>query len=176
MRTLVGALAVLAAVAAGCADHENMTTASDRSASSATSSGKVIEITMADNRFEPAEVTVPSGTKVTFRITNTGSAVHAALIGDSDAQREHMAEMTAGSMMAPDGDHGDHGGMSGMGSAGSSGSSGGMHHSGAAKVVTVDPGEQGEITTTFDRAGTTLIGCHQPGHWEAGMKATITVR
>jgi uncharacterized cupredoxin-like copper-binding protein len=23
--------------------------------------------------------------------------------------------------------------------------------------------------------GTVVIACHQPGHWESGMKATVTV-
>jgi uncharacterized cupredoxin-like copper-binding protein len=43
-------------------------------------------------------------------------------------------------------------------------------------AVTVEPGKTRSITTMFDETGTVLIGCHEPGHWEAGMKATITVR
>ena len=31
------------------------------------------------------------------------------------------------------------------------------------------------IVYGFDTAGTFEIGCHQPGHWEAGMRATISV-
>ena len=61
------------------------------------------------------------------------------------------------------------GGMPGMGDMG------GMHHEGADTAVTVNPGETKDLTTTFDRAGTVIIGCHQPGHYEAGMKATVTV-
>jgi uncharacterized cupredoxin-like copper-binding protein len=39
----------------------------------------------------------------------------------------------------------------------------------------LEPGKSGELTHTFEEAGEILIGCHQPGHYEAGMKTTITV-
>ena len=42
-------------------------------------------------------------------------------------------------------------------------------------LVVVKPGETGTLTTTFDSNTTLQIGCHQPGHYEAGMKATLTV-
>lgn len=41
--------------------------------------------------------------------------------------------------------------------------------------ITLEPGESGELTHTFDEAGTIEIGCHQPGHYDAGMRANITV-
>ena len=42
-------------------------------------------------------------------------------------------------------------------------------------AITVEPGSSGEITHTFTESGTILIGCHEPGHWEAGMKSTIAI-
>ncbi len=36
-------------------------------------------------------------------------------------------------------------------------------------------GDDKDITWTFTKAGTTLYGCHEPGHYVAGMKGTITV-
>jgi uncharacterized cupredoxin-like copper-binding protein len=42
-------------------------------------------------------------------------------------------------------------------------------------AVTVEPGKTEELTTRFDDAGTYEIGCHEPGHYAAGMKITITV-
>jgi uncharacterized cupredoxin-like copper-binding protein len=42
-------------------------------------------------------------------------------------------------------------------------------------VVTVKPGKDATLTKEFTEAGTMVIGCHQPGHWESGMKATVTV-
>ncbi len=41
--------------------------------------------------------------------------------------------------------------------------------------ITVDPDESGELTYTFDQLGTIEIGCHQPGHYDAGMRVTVTV-
>jgi uncharacterized cupredoxin-like copper-binding protein len=40
----------------------------------------------------------------------------------------------------------------------------------------VDPGQRGEIVWTFNRPGTFEFACLIPGHFEAGMKGTITVR
>jgi uncharacterized cupredoxin-like copper-binding protein len=42
-------------------------------------------------------------------------------------------------------------------------------------ALLLEPGDTGELTHTFDEAGEILIGCHLPGHYEAGMKSTITV-
>ena len=33
----------------------------------------------------------------------------------------------------------------------------------------------GSVTVTFDEAGEMMIGCHLPGHWDAGMSATFVV-
>ena len=75
---------------------------------------------------------------------------HEAYIGSGTDQDDHAAEMMKG-----DDGHS-------------------MHMAGD-DLVTVEPGKDAELTTTFDRAGTVVIGCHQPGHWESGMKATVTV-
>jgi uncharacterized cupredoxin-like copper-binding protein len=42
-------------------------------------------------------------------------------------------------------------------------------------LVTVEPGERATLTRTFDAPGSVVVGCHQPGHWESGTKATVTV-
>lgn len=41
--------------------------------------------------------------------------------------------------------------------------------------ITVEAGESGEMTYTFRAGDELLIGCHEPGHYEAGMKATVDV-
>jgi uncharacterized cupredoxin-like copper-binding protein len=41
--------------------------------------------------------------------------------------------------------------------------------------VTIAPGDSVTVLATFEEPGEVLIGCHQPGHWEAGMRGTITV-
>ena len=50
----------------------------------------------------------------------------------------------------------------------------GMAHD-QANNVTVASGETKELTWAFTEPGTVLIGCHQPGHYAAGMKGQITV-
>jgi uncharacterized cupredoxin-like copper-binding protein len=40
--------------------------------------------------------------------------------------------------------------------------------------VSVEPGDTVELVHTFE-AVSTRIGCHGPGHWEAGMKMDIDI-
>jgi uncharacterized cupredoxin-like copper-binding protein len=109
---------------------------------------RTVEITATDSlAFEPAELTVNAGETVTFRIVNQGSLVHDFTLGDQDAQNEHEAEMAE---------------MEGM-----------THDQ--PNVVTVPAEETVEITWTFVDSGAVLIGCHEPGHYDAGMKGRITV-
>jgi uncharacterized cupredoxin-like copper-binding protein len=130
----------------------------------------VVEITMKDQRFEPARVEIKAGAEIVFRFTNRGTALHEAYIGTTAQQQAHEHEMTTngGSMgtsmsATPTTD------MSSM----SSTSMSGMHGTGT--VVEVKPGKSGELRYMTAKAGTLLIGCHQPGHWKAGMQATIKV-
>ena len=112
------------------------------------SASGTIEVSMSDElRFEPAEFTIAPGETVRFEVTNDGGTVHEFLIGDEAAQAEFEAEM-AGEEMDHDSDAG----------------------------VSVEPGQ----TETFDydfgaEAGELLAGCHEPGHYDAGMVATITI-
>ncbi len=50
-----------------------------------------------------------------------------------------------------------------------------MHHGGDSNAITVKPGKTGSLTYTFDKAGETIIGCHENGHYDAGMKIAVTV-
>ena len=104
--------------------------------------------------FEPAEYEVAAREVVTFQITNTGDIEHEFVLGDEQAQQQ-MAEDMAEEM-----DEGD-----------------GHAHSGEmSNAVTIHGGEQAELTWRFpDEATTVLVGCHLPGHWEAGMRASVTV-
>ena len=45
----------------------------------------------------------------------------------------------------------------------------------ADRYVAVPPGETVTLLTTFPSAGKTIAGCVVPGHYSAGMKATITI-
>ena len=98
-------------------------------------------------RMEPAEMRVPAGVPVTFVVTNTGVLPHEFYLGDEDAQAEHEEEMAAMPGMTHDEPEG----------------------------IGLDPGETKELTYTFEAAGIVLAGCHVPGHYDAGMKAVVTV-
>jgi uncharacterized cupredoxin-like copper-binding protein len=50
----------------------------------------------------------------------------------------------------------------------------GLHHDDSG--TTVEPGQTATLTHTFTRAGSTIIGCHEPGHYKADMKLTVRVR
>ena len=121
------------------------------SASVAASPGlaQTIEVKLTDAlKMEPAEVSVKAGQTVKFVVTNTGATAHEFYLGDAAAQEQHGTEMKSmGGMMAHDEENG----------------------------ISLKPGETKELMHTFATAGTTLAGCHTNSHYDAGMKATITV-
>lgn len=109
---------------------------------------RVIGVEMDEFVFAPATVEVSAGEIVEFRFTNRGSVVHDAFVGTAAEQLEHSREMA----------HGD-----------------GHDHHGGNDAVTVAPGETASIVTTFDEPAVIEIGCHQPGHYEGGMRLTLTI-
>lgn len=111
---------------------------------------RTVEITASDAfAYDPAVVEVTAGETITFRVENTGKIVHEFVLGDEDLQHEHEAEMGE---MSP--------GMA-------------MHDE--ANAISLEAGETKEITWTFTTAGDVLYGCHEPGHYDAGMVGVIHV-
>lgn len=112
---------------------------------------RTIEVSMVDVAFEPATVTVNDGETVRFVFRNDGKVDHDAFLGDEAAQKAHETEMSS------------------MGGEGMDGGGDDMN------AVTVKPGKTAEITHTFRAGDELVIGCHQPGHYAAGMKLSIDV-
>ncbi|MEX0630387.1 MAG: plastocyanin/azurin family copper-binding protein [Chloroflexota bacterium] len=109
---------------------------------------RTVQVQMTDElRFEPAAFTMQAGETVRFEVTNSGQIVHEFLIGDEAAQDEFEMQMSEGGAMGHDTDAG----------------------------VSVEPGESETFEYTFTQAGELLVGCHEPGHYDGGMMATITV-
>jgi uncharacterized cupredoxin-like copper-binding protein len=107
-----------------------------------------VEVTLASPfRIEPAVITVPAGRPVTFVVTNTDVIAHDFFVGDEAAQAAHDAEMRTMGTMAHD----------------------------EPNAIGVEAGQTKELTMTFATPGETLAGCHVPGHYAAGMKATILI-
>jgi uncharacterized cupredoxin-like copper-binding protein len=151
--TLILALAL---TVAACGQETGDTTTPDTTESEfafgspadAADADRVIEIQTTDALiFDPADITVAPGETVTFRLSNNGALVHDFTLGDQATQDEHEAEMSE---------------MDGMAHA-------------EPNVATIPAGETVELTWTFGDEGTVLIGCHQPGHYAAGMTGLITV-
>lgn len=109
---------------------------------------RIVEVVASDDlRFSPDAVTVAPGETITFRVVNEGKLVHDFTLGDEAAQAAHEEEMAEMPDMAHDEDN----------------------------AVEVPAGETEELTWRFDEGGEVIYGCHQSGHYAAGMKGRITV-
>ena len=119
---------------------------------------RTIDVAMTDMAFSPNEIDVAAGETVTFVFRNDGAVRHEAVFGDLAEQEAH------------------HAGMAEMGGSHDAMDMGSTPHEQMTELhsVGVEPGESVEMTHTFDIAST-MIGCHEPGHWEAGMKLDIDV-
>ncbi|SEP00965.1 cupredoxin domain-containing protein [Nitrosovibrio sp. Nv6] len=113
---------------------------------------RTVEITMVENRFKPSEINVKQGETIKFVLKNNGKKKHEMMIGTPEEIDKH------GKMMKkfPDREHPDEPNM-----------------------ITVNPGETGELVWHFTEAGTVSFACPLPGHFKGmnfpGMKGTITV-
>lgn len=144
----IAVIATAALVLAACGDDDDGATVGTED------NPRTIEVDMEDIEFSPDQVEVQDGETVRFVFHNKGAVPHDAFIGDEDAQEEHEMEMREMDDMGED-----------MGG----------HDEGEEGGITVMPGETGEITHTFHADDDVMIGCHEPGHYDAGMIMTIDV-
>lgn len=115
----------------------------------ASGEARVIEVTASDDfKFDPSSITIEEGETITFRVTNVGVISHEFILGGAEMQEEHEAEMAemAGQSMTDE-----------------------------PNAIEVEPGDTKEMTWHMTQTGEIIFGCHQPGHYAAGMKGTITV-
>ncbi len=159
MRSLrLAPLAAVAVLAAACSSGGAPAPTNPIASPTATPSGVAspeaasrIDVTLSDQlRIDPAAMTVPVGRPVTFVVTNKGTTLHEFVVGDQAFQDAHDQEMMAGGGMSMPKDE--------------------------PTAIGVEPGKTKELTITFDKAGTTLAGCHVTGHFAAGMRAEITIQ
>ena len=161
-RTLLGILAA-GLIAGGCGGGSHKTAIHDSggtmggnpagmssSGTSGAAAARTVDVEMHDIAYVPTTIAVHAGETVRFVFHNQGQAVHEAFLGDEAAQTEHEKHMQQGEGM---------GGMQG----------------GEGNEIKVDPGKTGSLTHTFGPGEALLIGCHEPGHYAAGMKAAVTV-
>lgn len=112
---------------------------------------RIIEVRMLPGlRFDPATVDAKKGETITFKLKNEDDMLHEFMLGDEEMQTQREKEMMEMSDKPMDMDDEEN-------------------------AVTLEGGETKELTWTFEESGTVLYGCHQPGHYDEGMKGTITV-
>jgi uncharacterized cupredoxin-like copper-binding protein len=109
-----------------------------------------VDVEMRDIAYAPTTVSVRAGETVKFVFHNKGQIVHDAFLGDEAAQADHEKEMRGGG-------------------------SGDMNMHGGGDGIKVEPGKTGELTHTFKAGESLVIGCHEAGHYQAGMKLPVTV-
>lgn len=146
---LLAGAATLATLVAACGGS-SPSAATANGADEATPAGtRTVEVAMEDIKFDQTTLTVTTGETIQFRFVNDGKVAHEAFIGNVEAQMEHDA------------------GMAEMGDA--------SGHPMEETAIVVQPGDSGELSYTFGAPGSYQVGCHQPGHYAAGMKIDVTV-
>jgi uncharacterized cupredoxin-like copper-binding protein len=110
---------------------------------------RIIHIRMTDNmRFTPAHITVQQGETIRFVVHNQGKLLHEMVIGTQSELDAHAEMMKKHPGMEHDEPY--------------------MAH--------VDPAQTSQIVWHFNRAGDLRFACLLPGHYQAGMVGTITVK
>lgn len=109
---------------------------------------RTVQVDMSDAmRFTPSSIAVRPGETVRFIVKNSGQLKHEMVLGSEQDLKAHYELMK----QHPEMEHADE------------------------NMVSVAPGQSGEIVWQFSRAGRVEFGCLQPGHYDAGMKGAIKV-
>jgi uncharacterized cupredoxin-like copper-binding protein len=115
-----------------------------------------IEVRMDDQmRFTPSQIEVRAGETIRFVVHNAGQVEHEMVLGHDEAIREHAEAMKRDAAQGK--------------------AHGADHHHGTGAAISVAAGQTGELVVSFPNAGTLQMACLIPGHYEAGMKGTLTV-
>jgi uncharacterized cupredoxin-like copper-binding protein len=104
-------------------------------------------------RFKPENVEVRAGEVIRFVVHNGGQVQHEWVLGSEAEIAAHAVQMREAA-----GQSGDH-----------------AHQHGTGAAISVAPGEMGEIVVGFHQEMTLQMACLIPGHYEAGMRGTLTV-
>lgn len=114
----------------------------------ATDVKRTIAVDMTDAmRFTPSTMSVKQGETVRFVVKNSGKVKHEMVLGSEKELKEHYEAMKK----FPEMEHAD------------------------PNMVTVQPGQKGEIVWKFSKSGVVNFACLQPGHYDAGMKGSVKV-
>jgi uncharacterized cupredoxin-like copper-binding protein len=114
--------------------------------------GQTVTITMketddGDMVFEPKSLKVEKGQTVLFTVKNIGELDHEFVLDDHDSVMKHKAVMEK----FPEMEHDD------------------------PNSVRLEPGKSGEVVWKFSKSGNFEFACLIPGHYDSGMKGSLTV-
>lgn len=109
---------------------------------------RTIAITAQDMRFSTKTLQVKLGETIRFVVINKGPSKHEFVIGNRAFHTQHVKEMAAMPDMPMD----------------------------EPNSADVAPGKVKSVIWHFTKPGTYMFACDMPGHLEAGMSGTITVR
>ena len=142
--------AVGAAFASGnhAGGHDHHDEASVGQVGVASSVNRTVTVDMSDAmRFTPSGIKVKQGETIRFVIKNSGQLKHEFVLGNGEDLKAHYEMMKKN----PEMEHADD------------------------NMVTVKPGDTGEILWKFTKAGKVEFACLQVGHFDAGMKGSVSV-
>jgi uncharacterized cupredoxin-like copper-binding protein len=150
---MLGALFLGTATQLAFADagHDHGKSASFGSPGKESEITRTIEVQASDDmRFTPGRIEVRQGDTIKFVVTNVGRIRHEFSIGDRASQRAHALMMKK----MPE-----------------------MKHEDDPTTVTVEPGQTKTVIWKFDKkpASPLEIACHEPGHYETGMKMAVAL-
>lgn len=124
------------------------------------SGGGAVRIEMTNFAFSPSHLTLRAGQRVTLQLENMSPIEHEFMAGrDPMTMGGYTTDLFKGIDVQAKGGTTEHGG-----------------HSGGFELKV--PPHMGRAELTFvvpDRKGSYEIGCFLPGHYEAGMKATLNI-
>lgn len=166
------AVAGLAVLLVACGGSEDNQTASDETMTSPTPD--TIEVTMTDYAYEPSDITVPAGQRVTLQFTNGGTVEHYFVVGDSIASDEDGFRQNLFSGVSIE----KHKQTDGQGEDEEESEE---EEGGHENVFELPPGGSGSMTFTLpaSKAGTYTIACFETTggekHYQMGMEGTLTV-
>ena len=98
-------------------------------------------------RFTPSSINVKQGETIRLVVKNSGKLKHELVLGTEKELKEHYEQMKK----FPEMEHAE------------------------PNMVTLAPGQTGEVIWQFTKAGPVHFACLHPGHYDAGMKGRINV-
>lgn len=132
-------------------EHQHLSAVGFGSPGMASEVTRTVQVQASDDmRFSPSRFKVKRGETIRFVVHNAGRIAHEFSIGDRHAHKAHAAMMK---------------------------SMPGMHHEDSETTVMVEPGKTKTLIWKFDKqpTGPLEIACNIPGHYEAGMKAPVSL-